>query len=388
LNPKASTTKDIVLGAPLELEFGEVLPVTHINYSFYNHRASHLPIVYIMPSMSHSAHVLRESKYSYRGEGAEASPEPPGWWERCVGFGDHFGIDLNKFRVISASPLGGPYGSSSPLTVNPDTSKPYRRAFPQITPADQARAHAQLLDFLGIGKVHAIVGASMGGMQVLEFAAQFPDRYDKFVSICATGQTSPSTVALRSVQRSVVFADPAFKEGYYHPNEGPYSGLGLARMIGTICYRSRPEFDARFDWKANDSHQFEVERYLSHQANSFKERYDANCYLVLSRCMDLMDLGRGFDSYSEGVLRIPNTKQGMLLPFKSDALIPSKEMVALGSILGANGTQVHVEELDSLFGHDAFLKEFDDLNPRLKIFLESGVADVRMYSAETSGKGF
>jgi len=387
--PHLSVTSTITIDKEMPLVFGGKLPKLDINYAVYNHKATHLPVVYIMPSMSHSAHVLRDtSPEDLKEENKEGdnTPTPIGWWEEVVGYGSKFGIDLNKFRVISASPLGGPYGSSSPCSLNPETpGELYRSHFPQITPADQARAHATLLDYLGIHKVHAVVGASMGGMQALEFAAQFPDRYDRFVSICSTGRTSPSTVALRSIQRSVVESDPNYLDGYYlQPYNGPFMGLGLARKIGTICYRSREEFDKRFEWAADENHSFEVERYLSHQASTFRERYDANSYLLLSRCMDLMDLGKGFSSYEEGVSRIPPDKQGMLLPIKQDALIPASEMIHLGGLLGHNGVQVHVEKIDSTYGHDAFLKEHDQFNPRLSAFLalDGGVHGVRNIHAE------
>jgi homoserine O-acetyltransferase len=131
----------------------------------------------------------------------------------------------------------------------------------------------------------------MGGMQVLQYGCMFPDRWQRAVSIAATGRTSPSTVALRSVQRSAVMADPKYHGGNYHIGDGPTVGLGIARRIGTIAYRSRQEFDHRFNWTPDQQYRFEVESYLDRAAHSFQGRYDANCYLLLSRCMDLMNLG-------------------------------------------------------------------------------------------------
>lgn len=131
----------------------------------------------------------------------------------------------------------------------------------------------------------------MGGMQVLQYSCLYPDRWQRAVAIAATGRTSPSTVALRSVQRSAVMADPKYNNGHYSQGDGPTIGLGIARRIGTISYRSRQEFDHRFNWTPDKHHRFEVEQYLDHAAQSFQTRYDANCYLLLSRCMDLMNLG-------------------------------------------------------------------------------------------------
>ncbi len=292
-----------------------------------------------------------------------------------------------RFRVICASPLGAPYGSSSPLSQDPSTHRPYRSRFPTITPADQALAHAWLLEHLGLisltpsaagnansssrsnqshnhhtsnspsssssssssafsssspappassssggphsysmhvqdfpfftasvtqshtsssspfspsssssssatatagrrrrhPQLHGLVGSSMGGMQALSFASLFPGVFSRVAAICCTGRTSPSTVALRSVQRDSVRADPAFNHGDYDPKAGPFDGMAIARKVGTIAYRSREEFDLRFAWEVDEHHVFEVERYLEKQAQSFMTRYDANCYVTLSK---------------------------------------------------------------------------------------------------------
>eukprot|EP00808_Paulinella_micropora_P027832 g6606.t1 len=225
----------------------------------------------------------------------------------------------------------------------------------------EARAVAALLEVLGEPKVFAVLGGSMGGMQAL--------MYERLSAIACTGATSPSTVALRSIQRKAVLADPAYQGGCYPDGCGPVSGMGVARAIGTICYRSRNEFDERFEWKARPDHSFQVESYLSHQAKKFQTSFDANCWLLLSRNMDLMDMGRGFPNFAKGVTRIPQDKEVMLLSIKQDALIQSKEMTMLASILGAHGVKVHYEELSSKFGHDAFLLEQDMFNPRLNAFL-------------------
>ena len=320
-----------------------------------------------MPSMSHSAFVTRSIT-----ERTAATKTKAGWWEDVVNESEQAGINLNKFRVISASPMGGPYGTTSPLSVNPLTGQQYRSSFPIITPLDQARVHAMLLDHLGIAKVHAIVGASMGGMQVLQFAVHYPARYDRVIAICTTGQTMPSTQALRSVQRAAVRMDPHFHDGNYADDAtgqsgGPIAGMGIARMFGTICYRSRAEFDARFSNRMLTHQQreqpsastpsssssssasssspspsplFEVEKYLFHQASTFTGRYDANCYLTLSQCMDLMDLATPTPqqsgtnqsrlTYEQACQSIPASKQFLLLPIASDALIPAEEMERLG----------------------------------------------------------
>lgn len=488
----APGTRVVEIPHPLLLSQGDVLPSFTINYfdsAFFDAQAHGKPIVYIMPSMSHSALVTRtteqrraaataddeekkhkkkkrphaeERSRSVSKNGTAGDPQPKGWWEDIVGHGDHFGINLERFRVISASPLGGPYGTTSPLSLDPRTNRAYRASFPLITPLDQAHVHATLLDHLGIAKVHAVVGASMGGMQVLQFAVHYPSRYSRVIAICTTGQTSSSTQALRCVQRAAVRMDPAWQGGDYADGPtssegasavGPIAGMSIARMFGTICYRSREEFDARFSNKllkqtsrhameasahANHPAQataaspsspataaagatppsstssvpdvlFDVERYLFHAASSFTGRYDANCYLTLSACMDLQDLAweppairppfaEGASSsrarartphvghslsYEHACALIPHEKQFLLLPIASDALIPPAEMERLASVLGSQGKRVHVERIHSVFGHDAFLKEEQTFNPRFAAFLDTdthdGVNRVRHY---------
>lgn len=366
-------TRDLTSSVLVFQSLGSTLPALSINYFdslSFDPLAASKPCIYIMPSMSHSALVCRSPAHRASHSG------PAGWWEEVVGFGDHFGINLDRFRVLSASPLGAPYGTTSPLSIDPRNGRQYRAQFPLITPLDQARVHAYLLDHLGIRRVHAIVGASMGGMQVLQFAVHFPQRYDRIIAIATTAQTSPSTQALRGVQRAAVRTDPFFADGNYADapagsagSVGPVAGMGVARMVGTICYRSREEFDARFDHRpirhvdaviddastspppppaaTSPPHLFEVEQYLRHQAATFTGRYDANCYLTLSACMDLMDIGGTHVthpsqaelasgapsavawSYEHACSAVPAEKQILLLPIASDALIPPAELERL-----------------------------------------------------------
>lgn len=495
-------TRTLKIDRNLKLSLGGSLPSLTINYfdsAWFDEdkddggkhgdaQRQSKPIVYIMPSMSHSAFVTRPERFktkpkrmpnanrSRKSNSTSTSAKVnvtsttegqlhsgmAGWWEDVVGSGAQYGIDLRQFRVISASPLGAPYGTTSALS--PDTrpnaeGRYYRARFPLITPLDQARVHAMLLDELGIDSVHAVVGASMGGMQCLQFAVHYPHRYDRLIAMCTTGQTSPSTQALRSVQRSAVRSDANYFEGEYadHAADGPVAGMSIARMVGTICYRSREEFDKRFDQKpiriglSSESLEnecaatrspptctsavssssdtaahstssspspstpgsmlyssscttapqscsiplFEVERYLAYQASTFtsRSRYDANCYLTLSHCMDLMNLAyetvnavdgtKERTSYDAACATIPKDKQFLLLPCASDALIPPHEMERLASVLGGQGKRVHIENIHSMYGHDAFLKEPSTLNPRFQEFLkphtEDGVSQVRSY---------
>ena len=303
----------------------------------------------IFPALSAHSHV-------------RSTPEDPteGWWEDMVGPGKTF--DTDRWHILCASNIGSCYGTTGPSSTNPQTGKPYGRDFPQITPADMVHAHVALLDALGIKKVHAAIGASLGGMQVVQFAAEFPDRLDRFITISGTAKTTPHTVALRRIGRLAIVSDPAYMDGRYEPGRGPVTGLKLAREIGTIVYRSRDEFNQRFSWDpigplTASAKTFEVEQYLAAQADKFAARFDANSYLILSRCMDLMDVGAGCRSLKEGLLRI--RAKGLIVGVDRDALIPLEEQEAMFRTLRAAELHVRFERLSSVFGHDAFLKEFE-----------------------------
>eukprot|EP00484_Ammonia_sp_Unknown_P020338 CAMPEP_0197041584 /NCGR_PEP_ID=MMETSP1384-20130603/18109_1 /TAXON_ID=29189 /ORGANISM="Ammonia sp." /LENGTH=434 /DNA_ID=CAMNT_0042472537 /DNA_START=24 /DNA_END=1328 /DNA_ORIENTATION=- len=387
--PSVPTTHGILTSdKSLQLIAGGVLPASTIkmHYATWGHKSN--PTILIAPSMSNSCFVTdhpdlpQESKF-HGGL----------WWQRLVGFGPQFAIDTQHYHVVSITPLGSPFGSTSPLSINPETDELYGASFPVITPMDQARFIRLALDELGVhDKMACIIGGSMGGMQVLEYAAQFPDTYEKMVAIATTGWTSPSTVALRSIQRKIVRLDP-----HYNPKGtqmgkltaaenmlDTLQGMIITRMIGTICYRSRTEFDDRFDWhlKKNDEgkrDRFEVEEYLEYQGNKFAGYYDANCYLALSYNMDRMNLGYGFNDYAEGVSRIPIEKEIMLLSYNTDYLIPASELEQLSAILGSrSNSKVYYENLQSVYGHDTFLisNEMKQIDYRLRPFLESGAKEV------------
>ena len=374
------------LGVDLPLEHGSTLPAASLQVQYSRFGDPSLPTVLLCPSMSNNTSPVDVENGGADDAVGAGGGGGPGWWRRVVGEGSEYGIDLNLFQVLVPCPVGSPFGSTSPRTrrVLGDAASPRWAAdFPQITPADMADGHAALLDHLGIDRVHAVVGGSMGGMQSLQFALRHPARAERCVAIAATGQTSPSTVALRSVQRAVVRLDKGYMGGAYDqddPTAGPLEGMGAARRFGTICYRSREEFDSRFDWSvgggvraasgggAGEASEegasgaseegasgaseegasgcavvvdvegvnsaargeplepsvpldFEVERYLDHQAHKFvaQVRYDANCYLLLSKAMDLMNITHGFDSLDQALTRWPARpgRDIMMLPFST-----------------------------------------------------------------------
>jgi len=260
-----------------------------------------------------------------------------------------------------------------------------RKAVPQELPPNHTGGHGSLsretYDHLGLEKVHTVVGGSMGGMQALQFASRFPDRLENLIALSCTAQTTPGSVAFRRVQRRAIMADPNYNDGNYTKENGPYSGMEVARELGMTCYRSREEFDARFDWEPVgpleiDSQTFEVESYMAYQAKKFSRIYDPNCYLLLSKAMDVQNLGYGLDNLAAGVGRIK--ARSLICGVKQDLLIPIQEQRYIRDILLANEVDVDYHEIDSKYGHDAmFQPQMQPLTfaPMVRKFIEHGITD-------------
>jgi homoserine O-acetyltransferase/O-succinyltransferase len=343
------------------LALGGVLHDVRIRWEEWGRReGSGNNTIFVFPALSAHSHLRSHSE-----------DQTEGWWEAMVGPGRAF--DTDRWHVLCASLIGSPYGSTSPLSIDPRTGKKYGPTFPAITPSDLARGHKKLMEALGLERVRAVVGASLGGMQALQFAADYPEAVDRFLVLSTTARTAPHTVALRRIGRQAILLDPEYRGGWYEDGKGPRGGLKLAREIGTILYRSRDEFNARFSHTpiggfSPADKTFEVESYLAAHGERFAPKFDANCYLLLSKCMDLMDLGFGQPSLESGILRIK--AKGLIIGVDRDALTPIDEQKRLAEILAAARRDVRFEALSSPFGHDAFLKEFDWQTPRFREFFE------------------
>lgn len=302
---------------------------------------------------------------------SEADPRP-GWWEGMIGPGKP--IDTDRWFVVCANVLGGCFGSTGPGSANPLTGHPFALDFPLLTIWDLVETQASLLDHLGITDLNTVIGASMGGMQAQAFSARFPARTRRMISISAPGRAYPLSIALRAVQRQAVQRDPEWKGGRYYPDPGPVHGLQLARQIGTITYRSGPEWDRRFarercrDRTTDLNPDFQIESYLDHQGQRFVEGgFDANSYLYLSKAMDLFDLGDGAPSYDEGVARI--RAHSLLIGVTTDLLFPIHQQEEVARILREWGRECRFVRLDSVYGHDAFLIDTDRFGRLLSAFL-------------------
>ena len=297
----------------------------------------------------------------------------PGWWEEFIGPG--LALDTNRFYVVCSNLLGGCYGSTGPASTDPRSGAPYATDFPLLTVDDMVRAQLHLLDHLGIERVHASVGASLGGMQSLALAAQAPARVDRLVSISAALRSHPQSIALRFVQRQAVMADADWRGGHYYGLSFPHRGQKVAREIGTITYRSGPEWQQRFGRQRIDpgsrprlDEDFEVENYLVHQGEKFCLQYDANSYLYISKAMDLFDLTDPVEG-EPGIARV--RCPALVIGVSSDLLFPAWQQRELAEALRKSGAAVTYVELDTPYGHDTFLIDRERVGEAVKDHLEA-----------------
>jgi len=283
------------------------------------------------------------------------------WWPEM--FGQVF--DLSRDCVICTNILGSCYGSSGPLSLNPATGKPYGPDFPLVTIRDIVRSQAHVLGELGVKRLRTVIGASIGGMQALQWAVDFPDRVDHCIAIgCAP--LSAMGLALNHLQRKAIQLDPDFRDGLYEPNQQPARGMGLARAIGMCSYKSPELFDERYGRKPNRNgedpvrgigERYDVAGYLDHQGEKFVSRFDANSYVVITKAMDTFELGRGYASEAEALKRI--RAHVSLVGISSDWLFPAKDVRVLSDRIEAAGVQCDYTEFETAHGHDGFLAEMD-----------------------------
>ena len=305
----------------------------------------------------------------------------PGWWELMVGPGKP--IDTDRYFVISANVLGGCMGTTGPHDTNPATGRPYGLNFPVITVGDMVRAQKLLVDHLGIDKLFCVTGGSMGAMQVLQWAAVYPEAVFSAVPVAGAARHSAQNIAFHEVGRQAIMADPDWCGGDYQAQgRNPARGLAVARMAAHITYLSEPALHKKFGRNLQDRTQltygfdadFQVESYLRYQGSSFVDRFDANSYLYITRAMDYFDMAREFGS-------VPNAFRGTpvrfcLFSFTSDWLFPTSESRAIVHALNAVAANVSFVEIESDKGHDAFLLDEPEFLATMRGFL-AGCAEHR-----------
>jgi homoserine O-acetyltransferase len=299
----------------------------------------------------------------------------PGWWDDLVGPGR--ALDTNRHYIVCANVLGGCQGTTGPASDDPVTGRPYASRFPVVTIRDMVRAQAALADRLRVDRWLAVLGGSMGGMQVIEWAVMFPDRMKAIATVASNTAATAHQIALSSVQRHAVALDPSFRGGEYYDatdGEGPQAGLSLARQIGQITYRSEPVFSERFGRGLLDEldftqwQRFDVEGYLHYHGHKIGRRFDANSYLLLSKAMDLHDIGRGRGGVHRALGRV--RAHVLSVGIDSDVLFPTYQQRDIVEGVRSHGGRARYAEVTSPDGHDGFLLATDQVAAILTPFLD------------------
>lgn len=318
--------------------------------------------------------------HALTGDSHATGPTGPGhptqgWWDELVGPGR--AIDTDRYFVVCANVLGGCQGTTGPASNDPTTGRPYGGRFPAVSIRDIVRTQAALANHLDIGRWFSVVGGSMGGMQVLEWAVMYPDRVRSIVPIATSAAATAQQIALSNVQRFAIWLDPNWRGGDYYDasaGEGPHHGLALAREIAQITYRTDDEFGSRFDRATLDDmddvftlwQRFQVESYLDYQGAKLARRFDANSYLIISKAMDLHDVGRSRGGVERALSRV--IAPALTMSIDSDALYLPYQQHEIRDVLHTNGTPVEHVEITSPFGHDAFLLETAQVGEALTDF--------------------
>jgi homoserine O-acetyltransferase len=300
----------------------------------------------------------------------------PGWWDIMVGPGRAF--DTDKYFMICSNVIGGCKGSSGPGSVNPETGRPYGLRFPVVTVPDMVRAQVMLIDHLGIDRLLAVAGGSMGGMQGLEWITSYPERVASCIPIASTHRHSPMQIAFNEVGRQAIMRDPNWQGGDYYDGQAPDGGLAVARMIGHVTYLSDQSMHEKFGRRLRDKEvvgydftlDFEVESYLQHQGEVFTRRFDANTYLYITKALDYFDLGNTYGTLVEAFREVPADARFLVIAFSSDWLYPPYQSKEIVRALKGNGLDCTYLEIASTYGHDAFLLESDQQTHLLTHFLD------------------
>jgi homoserine O-acetyltransferase len=353
----------ITFDSGIRLDSGRILaPITLVYETYGTLNADASNAIMVEHAWTGNAHLA--------GKLSPDDPKP-GWWDTIVGPGKL--LDTDRYFVICSNVIGSCYGSTGPASINPKTGKRYNLNFPVITVRDMVRAQKLLVEALGIKRLLCVMGGSMGGMQSLEWATQYPDALASAIILAATPRPSPQAISLNAVARWAIFNDPTWRKGEYKHN--PKDGLALARGIGHITFLSDESMNAKFGrrFSAKDGlfdffGQFEVERYLNYNGYNFVDRFDANSFLYLAKALDLYDVAWGCESMAEAFapVRVPL----QFFAFTSDWLYPPYQTEEMVNCLREQGKPVEYHLIESAYGHDAFLLEVERFSPLVSSFIE------------------
>jgi homoserine O-acetyltransferase len=350
---------------PLVLESGRALGPVDIVYETYGRpnadRSNAILICHALSGDHHAAgHHDTHDRYS-------------GWWDGMIGPGKAF--DTRKFWVICSNIIGGCKGSTGPGSINPATGEPYGLDFPVVTIGDMVEAQKRLIDHLQIRRLYSIAGGSMGGFQVLEWAVRYPRMVRSAICLASAARLSTQAIAFNTVGRSAITRDPEWQNGRYN-GKGPEQGLAIARMVGHITYLSQMLLDTKFGRRLQSANrlsynfatEFAIESYLNYKGSAFTQRFDANSYLYITKAMDYFDLAGAYGSLKSAFSAV--TARCLFVSYSSDWLFPTSQSLEMVRALLSNGKNVSFIEIDSPYGHDAFLVEEEKLSRIIAGFLQ------------------
>ena len=380
-------TQFVDLARPVGLDCGRTLHPVRIAYETYGTlspaRDNAILVCHALSGDAHAAGfantpVAESTRDGFAAEDRDGTAlRGLGWWDGMIGPGKAF--DTNRYFVVSTNLLGGCRGTTGPSSIDPATNRPYGSDFPVITVADMVRTERAFLDQLGIERLAAVAGGSLGGMQALEWAVSYPHQVDAIVVIASTHALQPQGVAWNAIARNAIVADPDWQGGhYYGTGRAPMAGMGVARMVGHVTYLSAKSLGEKFGRRLRHAAdvrytltdaEFEVESYLRHQADSFVKRFDANSYLYTSRALTYFDLARqhGGGRLVDAVRNL--SARTLLIAFSSDWLYPPAGSEELAAALRALGKEVEYHVIDAPYGHDCFLLEEARQTPMIERFL-------------------
>jgi homoserine O-acetyltransferase/O-succinyltransferase len=350
---------------PMVLESGRTLGPVDIMYETYGEpNADRSNAILILHALSGNHHAAGYN---------DPHDRQTGWWDGMIGPGK--GFDTDRYWVICSNIIGGCKGSTGPVSVDPKTGRPFGLNFPIVTVGDMVEAQKRLIDHLGITRIYSMAGGSMGGFQVLEWILRFPDMVRSAICIASAARLSAQAIAFNSIGRSAITRDPEWKEGRYD-GKGPEQGLAIARMIGHITYLSEMLLDAKFGRRLqsanrfgyNHTSEFAVESYPNYKGSTFTQRFDANSYLYITKAMDYFDISSSYGQLKQAFARIK--ARCLFVSYSSDWLFPTAQTREMVSALLSNGKPVSFIEVDSPYGHDAFLVEEERLRRIISGFLE------------------
>ena len=365
---KIENTKQIIINKPLKLDCGQTIkdfPIAYETYGKLNEKKNNAILVF---------HALTGDQFV---SGSNPVTDKEGWWSTAVGSGK--AVDTDKYFIICANVLGGCMGSFGPKSINKEKNEPYGLNFPVITIRDMVKAQEALLEHLKINKLLSVLGGSMGGMQLLQFCALYPEKTFSAVPIASTASHNAQQIALNELARQAIMSDPIWNNGnYYQDKKIPKNGLAVARMAAHITYMSDKGLQEKFgrklqekkDYEFTFDANFQIESYLRHQGKVFVERFDANSYLYISRAMDYFDLSRQFKNGLNGAFKKHKTKF-LIISFSSDWLYPTKNSKEVVIALNASGVNVAFAEIKTDRGHDSFLLDEPEFLKTIKGFLDS-----------------